>query len=165
MEKHLIIPMTEAHWPEVSKIYEDGIRTGIATFETSIPKYKTWDQNHLKHSRFVLIKRDEVLGWTALSPVSSRCVYGGVAEVSIYMAQKGRGQGYGILLMKQLIHSSEAKGIWSLQSGIFPGNTASIKLHTKVGFRFVGYREKIGKLHGVWYDNHLYERRSKVVGN
>ena len=133
-------------WPEVARIYEEGIATGIATFETQVPTYADWDQAHLKICRLVFSRDDRLAGWAALSPVSGRCVYGGVAEVS------------------RLIPESEANGIWTLQSGIFPENLASIRLHEKVGFRKLGVRERIGKRDGQWKDNVLFERRSRVVG-
>lgn len=157
-------PMTSKDWHTVANIYEDGIATGVATFETNIPTYEAWDNAHLKTCRIVALKNQQVVGWAALSPVSSRCVYGGVAEVSVYISQNYRGLGIGKLLMTQLILESEAEGLWTLQSGIFPTNTGSIKLHEAVGFRYIGKRERVGKLHGKWVDNVLYERRSVVVG-
>jgi phosphinothricin acetyltransferase len=156
--------MTSKDWHTVANIYEDGIATGVATFETNIPTYEAWDNAHLKTCRIVALKNQQVVGWAALSPVSSRCVYGGVAEVSVYISQNYRGLGIGKLLMTQLILESEAEGLWTLQSGIFPTNTGSIKLHEAVGFRYIGKRERVGKLHGKWVDNVLYERRSTVVG-
>lgn len=156
--------MKKKHWSVVRNIYEEGIRTGTATFEIEAPDYDLWNQNHLKHCRLLVEKNGNVLGWAALSAVSGRCVYGGVAEVSIYMAQKSRGQGLGQVLMKELIACSEKNGFWTLQSGIFPSNEASIKLHERVGFRHVGTREKIAQLNGVWHNNLIYERRSKIVG-
>lgn len=146
------------------RIYQEGIDTGIATFEQSAPTWENWDKNHLAHSRFVAKQGDEVVGWVALSPVSSRCVYGGVAEVSVYIAQKARGKGVGTLLLTRLIEDSEAHNIWTLNAGIFAENTASIELHKKVGFRIVGCKEKIGQLNKVWKDNLLLEKRSKIVG-
>lgn len=165
MDKSLFIrPMTSKDWNTVANIYEDGIATGIATFETNIPTYGAWDNAHLTTCRIVALKNEQIVGWAALSPVSSRCVYGGVAEVSVYISQKHRGLGIGKLLMQQLILESESEGLWTLQSGIFPTNTGSIKLHEAVGFRYIGKRERVGKLHGKWVDNVLYERRSTVVG-
>ncbi|PIB37916.1 GNAT family N-acetyltransferase [Maribacter sp. 4G9] len=160
----LIRTMDPADWHQVSNIYLEGIETGMATFETIIPSYGKWDGAHLKNCRFVAIANKEVAGWAALSPVSSRYVYRGVAEVSIYIGEKYRGLGVGNALMKHLILESEAQGFWTLQSGIFPTNKASIKLHESVGFRKIGVRERVGNLNGVWIDNVLYERRSKVIG-
>ena len=137
--------MTFADWGEVARIYEEGIATGFATFEKQIPSFEEWNQNHLESCRLIASKEEEILGWAALSPVSSRCVYGGVAEVSVYVGHKARGNGVGRHLMRVLILKSEAEGIWTLQSGIFPENTGSIKLHEKVGFRHIGKRERIRK--------------------
>lgn len=156
--------MNPDDWTEVSKIYAEGIDTGFATFETNVPTYKSWDAAHLKTCRFVAESNGKIIGWAALSPVSSRCVYGGVAEVSVYVGQKCRGLGLGELLMNRLISESEMEGIWTLQSGIFPENEGSIKLHKKVGFRYIGKRERVGKLAGEWKDNVLFERRSSTVG-
>ena len=163
-----ITSMSPHDWPVVSRIYQEGIETGMATFEVNVPTWEEWDGNHLEIGRF--IARDsqseisDVLGWAALSPVSSRCVYGGVAEVSVYVSASSYGRGVGKALMEGLIHGSERAGIWTLQSGIFPENVASIRLHEKVGFRKIGYRERIGKLDGEWKDNVLMERRSSKVG-
>ncbi|NJB71779.1 phosphinothricin acetyltransferase [Saonia flava] len=160
----LIREMIANDWPTVSTIYADGIATGYATFETNIPEYDAWDNAHLKECRFVVEKNGAVLGWAALSPVSSRCVYGGVAEVSVYVATNSRGLSIGKLLMERLIEESENQGFWTLQSGIFPENTASIKLHEKMGFRYIGKRERVGKLAGSWKDNLLFEKRSEKIG-
>lgn len=161
----VIRAMTSHDWPSVSKIYAEGISSGFATFETTVPTYGDWDKAHVQNCRVIAEKNQTILGWAALSPVSSRCVYGGVAEVSVYIASQSRGQGVGKALMKKLIDQSEKAGYWTLQSGIFPENKASIKLHEKVGFRFIGSREKIGKTkEGIWKDNLLFERRSKIVG-
>lgn len=157
--------MTPGDWPEVARIYEEGIATGLATFETSVPDWTAWDQAHLKNGRLVAPEATALAGWAALSPVSSRCVYGGVAEVSIYISKESRGKGLGLVLLTALIRESEKAGIWTLQSGIFPENMASIKLHEKGGFRRIGYRERIGCLHGAWKDNVLFERRSRSVGS
>lgn len=160
-----IQPLTEAHWPAGQAIYQAGMDTGNATFTTQAPAWADWDTGHLKHSRLVALNDDgQVLAWAALSPVSGRCVYGGVAEVSIYVADEARGQGVGRQLLSALIEESEQNGIWTLQAGIFRENTASLRLHESVGFRTVGYRERIGQLHGVWRDTVLLERRSPVVG-
>jgi len=160
-----IQPFTATHWPEAKAIYEAGLATGNATFQTEAPTWDDWDQGHLAHSRLVATDdAGRVLGWAALSPVSGRCVYGGVAEVSVYVAAEARGKGVGRQLLSALIAEAEAHGMWTLQAGIFPENTASVKLHEGLGFRTVGYRERIGKQHGVWRDTVLLERRSTVVG-
>ncbi|MFH6602693.1 GNAT family N-acetyltransferase [Maribacter algicola] len=156
--------MMASDWDAVSRIYADGIATGFATFEKDIPDYGSWDTNHMKSCRLVAIKEDKILGWAALSPVSSRCVYGGVGEVSVYIEKDSRRMGVGELLMESLIRESEKEGLWTLQSGIFPENKGSIRLHEKVGFRYIGKRERVGNLDGVWKDNLLYERRSTIVG-
>ena len=161
--------MTAAHWSQVRTIYEQGIATGNATFTTAAPSWEEWDRSHLSHSRLVAVDAgsgpsEQVLGWAALSPVSSRCVYGGVAEVSVYVAGEARGRGLGRQLLAALVAESEAHGIWTLQAGIFPENTSSASIHVGEGFREVGRRERIGQLHGVWRDTLLLERRSAVVG-
>ncbi|AYA36920.1 N-acetyltransferase family protein [Hymenobacter oligotrophus] len=158
-------PLTEQHWPAVQAIYAAGVGTGNATFETQVPAWPTWHASHLGHSRLVACnEQQQVVGWAALSPVSGRCVYGGVAEVSVYVAAEARGQGVGLLLLRALVQASESNGIWTLQAGILPENTASLALHAKAGFRVVGYRERLGQLHGVWRNVVLLERRSAVVG-
>ena len=154
--------MSENDWPMVAKIYGQGIATGQATFEIEIPSWEKWDSSHLKACRFVAEREGEVIGWAALSPVSSRCVYGGVAEVSVYVSTAHLGQKIGSQLLKQLILTSEAEGFWTLQAGIFRENKASIKLHTALSFREIGYREKVGQMNGVWRDTILLERRSKL---
>ncbi len=159
-----IVAMTPEDWDAVARIYKEGIATNMATFEKEIPSWETWNQSHLKTGRIVAKMKNEIAGWAALSAVSSRCVYGGVAEVSVYVSANYRGKNIGFLLLEKLIHESEKNGIWTLQSGIFPENIPSIKIHQKVGFRQIGYREKIGQLDGVWKDNLLFERRSKKVG-
>ncbi|SHM23599.1 GNAT family N-acetyltransferase [Hymenobacter psychrotolerans] len=160
-----IIPMTEAHWPAVKAIYEAGIATGNATFETQAPAWEAWDKAHLGHSRLVAVdEAGTMLGWAALSPVSSRCVYGGVAEISVYIAAEARGKGVGRQLLQALIADSEAHGIWTLQAGTFEENKASIGLHTQAGFRVIGHRERIGQHQGVWRNTVQMERRSPTVG-
>ncbi|MGB5554093.1 MAG: N-acetyltransferase family protein [Flavobacteriaceae bacterium] len=156
--------MSPDDWHAVSIIYAEGISTGFATFEKNIPTYEAWDVAHMKPCRLVALAENKVIGWAALSPVSSRCVYGGVAEVSVYIGKQSRGLGCGSLLMQALIEKSEEEGIWTLQSGIFPENIGSVTLHKKVGFRYIGKRERVGKLDGVWKDNLLFEKRSKRVG-
>ena len=156
--------MTSSDWNEVARIYAEGMATGYATFEQEVPSWEIWDSNHLSNCRLVALENDHMLGWAALSPVSSRCVYGGVAEVSVYVGSGARGRGVGKALMQQLISESEAAGLWTLQSGIFPENKASIVLHEQVGFRKIGVRERVGKLNDEWKDNVLFERRSQTVG-
>jgi len=156
--------MNVADWSLVAQVYKEGIETGIATFEQDIPGWEQWDRNHIKSCRLVARYDGQVLGWAALSPVSSRCVYGGVAEVSVYVANNARGKKIGEQLLRELIAESEKQGYWTLQSGIFPENTASIGLHKKCGFRKIGFRERIGQLNGVWKDNILMEKRSEKTG-
>jgi len=152
-------------WPAVRMIYEDGIATGLATFETDVPDWEEWDGSHLPHSRVVARNEDGSLGgWAALSAVSDRCVYGGVAEVSVYVGAESRGHGVGQALLNALIAESEAAGVWTLQAGMFADNGASIALHERCGFRQVGVRERLGTLRGVWHDVLLMERRSPTVG-
>jgi L-amino acid N-acyltransferase YncA len=158
-----IIPLLPEHWPAVKTIYEQGIATGHATFQTSAPGWDEWDATHLKHSRLVAIQNDQVAGWAALTPVSGRCVYVGVAEVSVYVDPASRGQGLGEQLLQALISESEKNGLWTLQAGIFPENIPSLRIHEKTGFRQVGVREKIGQMNGIWRDTILLERRSKIV--
>jgi L-amino acid N-acyltransferase YncA len=164
MEAVTIKPMLQEDWEQVKQIYESGIATGIATFETTAPSWEKWNDGHLIFSRIVAIVNNEVVGWAALSPVSSRCVYGGVAEVSVYLADTHKGKGIGKLLLQSLITESESNGIWTLQAGIFTDNIASLKLHKKVGFRVIGHRERIGNLKDKWKDNYILERRSRIVG-
>ena len=152
--------MKPTDWPAVRAIYEEGIATGNATFETTAPDWPEWDAKHLPHCRLISHEREEILGWAALSPVSSRPVYRGVAEVSIYVAERARGRGFGRALLDALILESECHAIWTLQAGIFPENTASIELHRSAGFRVVGHRERIGQMpDGTWRDTILLERR------
>lgn len=155
--------MTNEDWPAVQAIYLEGIATGNATFETSAPQWEIWDVGHLKSCRLVARLEGEIVGWAALSPVSGRCVYAGVAEVSVYVAEKGRGRGVGGALLKALVEASEREGIWTLQAGIFPENQASIAIHLRCGFREVGRRERIGKMSGRWRDVLLLERRSATI--
>lgn len=160
-----VVAMTPADWPSVSEIYLSGIATGQATFQTTVPSWAAWDGSHLPSCRLVARTADGAIeGWAALSPVSSRPVYAGVAEVSIYVAESARGLGVGRRLLEALVAVSEKDGRWTLQAGIFPENEASIALHVSCGFRVVGRRERIGCHEGVWRDNLLLERRSSVVG-
>jgi L-amino acid N-acyltransferase YncA len=156
--------MHSGDWTAVRTIYQEGIATKNATFETDAPEWTAWDQGHLSVCRFVLRESGNVTAWAALSPVSKRKIYAGVAEVSIYVAESARGKGFGKILLKILVESSEKAGIWTLQGGIFPENEASIMLHRLCGFRVVGRREGVGKMDGVWRDVVLMERRSKVAG-
>jgi phosphinothricin acetyltransferase len=150
-------------WLEVSQIYAEGIETGNATFETEVPSWEAWDAAHLPEHRFVATREGRVLGWIALMAVSARTCYAGVAEVSAYVAAKARGTGIGKELLAAVISSSERGGIWTLQTGVFPENEASLGLLRQLGFRVVGTHERIGRLHGVWRDVVLVERRSEVV--
>ena len=160
----LVTPMTADDWPSVREIYSEGIATGHATFEKAPPDYSVWDAAHLRTCRLAARAGGEVVGWAALSPVSGRCVYAGVAEVSVYVGQKARGRGIGLALLCALVEESERAGLWTLQAGIFPENTASIDIHGKAGFRIVGVREKLGAMDGRWRDVVLMQRRSTVVG-
>ncbi len=157
--------MTPLHWEQVSKIYAEGIATGNATFQTGIPSWDEWDKAHEINPRLVAINDNKiVLGWAALTPVSGRCVYAGVGEVSVYVSIAERGQSIGSKLLQALITESEKNNFWTLQAGIFPENLASIKIHELAGFRVIGKREKIGQMNGEWRDTLLLEKRSTVVG-
>ena len=150
-------------WPEVARIYEEGIQTGNATFETEVPSWEAWDVAHMADHRFVAERDGRVLGWIALLPVSPRPCYAGVAEISAYVGEEARGQGVGSALLATAIESSEHAGIWTLQTGVFPENAPSLGLLRRFGFRALGTQERIGRLHGVWRDVVLLERRSEVV--
>jgi phosphinothricin acetyltransferase len=157
--------MLASDWVDVRAIYLEGIETGNATFETEAPSWEAWDSAHMPEPR--LAARDgsgRVLGWAALTPVSGRCVYAGVGDLSVYVAASARGRGVGRALLEALIEASERAGIWTLQAGIFPENVASLELHRGCGFCEVGRRERIGKLKGVWRDVLLLERRSGAIG-
>ena len=151
-------------WGQVKTIYESGIATGIATFETEAPAWEKWNMSHLKFGRWVAENADEIMGWVALSTVTDRCVYSGVAEVSVYVSPAHQGKGVGLKLMERMVDDSGSHGIRTLNAAMFPENDGSIRLHEKVGFRVVGYREKIAQKNGVWKDNVIMERRSKKVG-
>jgi len=159
-----ILPMQPENWPAVREIYREGIATGNATFESELPDWEKWDSNHRQDCRLIARKEEQVLGWAALSPVSGRRVYSGVAEVSVYVAAAARGTGVGKSLLQALIAESELHGIWTLQAGIFRENAASVALHKSCGFREVGVRQRIGKLGGTWRDVLLLERRSATIG-
>lgn len=160
-----IRPLLPSHWPRVQEIYAQGIATGHATFETSVPEWEAWDRSHVRTCRLVAEEEGGAMGgWAALSPVSDRCAYGGVGEVSVYVAEEARRKGVGTLLLDALVAASEAAGFWTLQAGVFPENRGSVRLHERCGFRVVGTRERLGMLHGVWRDVLLMERRSGVVG-
>ena len=150
-------------WQEVARIYREGIETGNATFETGVPSWEAWDSAHLAGHRLVAERDGLVVGWIALAPVSPRECYAGVAEVSAYVGEEARGEGAGSALLTTLIDSSERAGIWTLQTGVFPENGVSLRLLQRFGFRVVGTRERIGRLHGVWRDVVLVERRSEVI--
>jgi L-amino acid N-acyltransferase YncA len=165
MEHELTIEnMSEYHWNDVMRIYDSGIASGNATFEMHVPDWNSWDRSHLKECRLIARSGSIIAGWAALSPVSERKVYAGVAEVSIYIDPEFRGLGIGNRLMAALIRDSEQSGIWTLQAGIFPENEISLKLHLKNGFRVVGKRERIGKMGDLWRDVILVERRSDKIG-
>jgi L-amino acid N-acyltransferase YncA len=165
MKEIAIQPITADSWAEVTRIYESGIATKNATFETIAPDWDTWNNAHRQDCRLIAKIAEKIVGWAALSNVSSRCVYSGVAEVSIYVDPDFRCIGVGDRLMSELISESESNGIWTLQAGIFPENTGSLRLHEKHGFRLIGIKERIGKMGDNWRDVMQFERRSKIVGN
>ena len=161
----IFLGLTEQYYPEVKRIYLEGIAGGHATFQSSAPEWSEWDVSHLGHSRIIAADdQNSICGWAALTPVSGRCVYAGVAEVSIYVSEMFRGRGVGKKLLKELISQSEKNGIWTLQAGIFPENATSLQLHKSCGFRIVGTRERIGQMNGKWRDTILLEKRSKLTG-
>jgi phosphinothricin acetyltransferase len=160
----IIDEMREQDWEQVRSIYLEGIATGDATFETEAPAWEQWNISHLPGCRLVARSNEIIKGWAALSPVSGRCVYAGVAETSVYVRDKYRGEGVGRALLEALANASEQAGIWTLQAGIFPENLASLALHERCGFRQVGRRTRIGRMNGVWRDTLLLERRSEIVG-
>ena len=156
-------PLRVDDWPAVSEIYWDGMRDGLATFETEVPSWKEWDAAHFPEHRLVADLLGEIVGWAALSPASSRRCYSGVAENSVYVARDARGLGVGRALLDALIAGAETAGLWTIQTAIFPENRASLALHEKCGFRVVGTRERIAKRDGVWRDTVFLERRSEAV--
>jgi L-amino acid N-acyltransferase YncA len=155
--------LVPSDWPAVARIYAEGIATRNATFETGLPSWAQWDRGHLPEHRLVAVDNAAVVGWIALAPVSGRCCYAGVAEVSAYVAEAARGRRIGTALLERLVASSERAGIWTLETGVFPENEASLALLKRSGFREVGVRERIGKLDGVWRDVVFLERRSEVI--
>ena len=161
-----IRPLASADWQDVRSIYLEGVATGQATFETTAPSWEKWDQSHLPFARLVAASTsdDQVIGWAALSQVSSRPVYSGVAEVSVYVSNEFKGTGVGQALLEHLVIASEQNEIWTLQASVFPENEASMRLHKRCRFREVGVRTRIGKMGGIWRDTVLLERRSEVIG-
>ncbi len=162
-DEYQIVSLLPSHWNEIRFIYQKGLETGDASFETSIPDWSSWNKAHLECCRLVIRHNSGIAGWAALSMVSQRCIYQGVAEVSIYIHPEFQGRGFGNALLRQLVKESEQNNIWTLQAGIFPENKASIRLHEKNGFRIVGIREKIGKMGNRWRDVILMERRSRKI--
>jgi phosphinothricin acetyltransferase len=164
-----IRPMTETDWPAVARVFREGIDTGHATFEAEVPEWEDWDGSHMEPCRLVAEVDNRVVAWAALTPVSDRCVYGGVAETSVYVGSAGRGRGVGTRLLQVTVLESERAGLWSLEAQTFPENAASIALHKKCGFREVGTRSRVGKMRygpmqGAWRDVVLLQRRSETVG-
>ncbi len=159
-----IRPLTPSDWEPIKAIYLEGIETKNATFQTEAPTCEAWFESHVTECTIGCFEADDLLGFATLSKTSTRAVYSGVAEVSVYVASSARGKGVGQFLMESLIDLSESQGYWMLQSGIFPENEASLKLHIKNGFREVGRRERIGNMDGLWRDTLLLERRSQKVG-
>lgn len=159
----VIEKMTTADWKQVCEIYVQGIKSGKSTFQTEVPTWNAFDQNHFENCRLVAREEAKVTGWIALSPVSSKGAYKGVGELSVYVAEEARGKGIGSRLLAALIAESEKEGFWTLQASVLSGNQASLDLHRKQGFRTVGYREKIAMIEGEWRDSILLERRSITV--
>lgn len=158
----IIRPLLKEDYTHCAQIYQDGLDTGMATFETIVPDWVSWDVKFLKQCRFVAIKEEVILGWVALTPFSTREVYKGVAEVTLYISKTARGKGIGRALLMAVIKESERAGFWTLQAKIFAQNEASIALFQKCGFRIVGVREKLAMRDGIWHDNVLLERRSEL---
>lgn len=163
MASLVLRPLLDSDWESVSEIYAEGIKTGMATFETEVPNWERWDKKHISSCRLVAELNGNTVGFAVLSKASNRKVYEGVAEVSVYVSEKHRGIRIGTTLLNQLVVDSEINGFWTLQAGIFSKNTASINLHVQCGFRVIGIREKIGKMNNEWHDNHFLERRSKKI--
>lgn len=164
MKNVLVRKMVSEDWGAVSAIYAEGIASGQATFETEVAVWESWDSSHFSYARLVAEEAEAIVGWAALSPVSKREAYAGVAEVSVYVAAISRGKGIGRVLLESLVHESEKHGIWTLQAVVFSENAATLSLHKRCGFREVGRRERISKLNGAWRDTILLERRSMEVG-
>jgi phosphinothricin acetyltransferase len=158
-----IAALVPGDWDDVARIYGEGIETRMATFETEVPSWEAWDVAHLADHRLMARADGRAAGWAALAPVSSRPVYAGVAEVSVYVAAAARGRGVGTALLAALVESSEAGGVWTLEAGVLPANEASVRMHERCGFRAVGIRERLGRMRGEWCDVLLLERRSRVV--
>ena len=156
--------LTRDDWPRVEAIYAEGIATGNATFETEPPSWDEFDSTRLPTHRFVAVDAGDVVGWIAVSPTSSRECYAGVVEHSVYVAEAARGRGIGRMLLEALVASTDAAGLWTIQTSVFPENEATLALHERVGFRLVGRRERIAQLDGSWRDTLLLERRSGLVG-
>lgn len=156
----IVRPMTSEDWLQVASVYREGIATGNATFEADVPAWEEWDTGHLATGRLVADGDETLLGWAALSPVSDRCAYTGVAEASVYVAAAARRRGVGRVLLDETIRISEEAGIWTLQAGVFPENEASLALLARCGFRVVGIRQRLGRINGEWRDVVLLERRS-----
>ena len=161
--KMQFVEIYKENYNQVAEIYKEGINTQVATFETEIPDWETWDKKYHRFGRIAIEENHKILAWASLSAVSKRIVYKGVAEVSVYVKASERGKGLGVKILKELIKISEKNSIWSLQASVFRDNLASIAIHTKCEFRIVGYKEKIAQLNNVWYDNIILERRSKVL--
>jgi len=159
-----IAALVPGDWDDVARIYAEGIATRLAAFETEVPSWQAWDGAHLAEHRLMAREDGRAAGWAALAPVSSRCVYAGVAEVSVYVAAAARGHGVGSALLSALVASSEVGGVWTLEAGILPENEASVRMHERCGFRVVGRRERLGRMDGEWRDVLLLERRSRVAG-
>ena len=159
-----IRPFVKSDFPSVKGIYQQGIDSGEATFQEQAKDYDVWNESLLPSCRLVYESNRQIIGWAALSSASNRCVYSGIAEVSVYVSSNSQGLGVGNSLLKALIKASEEEGIWTLQAGIFPENKASIHIHSKNGFKVLGIREKLGQMNGIWRDIVFMERRSKVVG-
>lgn len=164
MQDAIVVPLLETHWPAVRTIYEAGIASGMATFETAVPEWEAWDTAHRPDCRIVALRGEQVVGWAALTPTSRRHAYRGVAEISVYVAPDARHQGVGHALLRSMVACSEGNEVWMLQATIFPENEASLALHQSAGFRVVGRRERIACLHGRWRDTLLLERRSSLTG-
>lgn len=157
------VEIYKENYNQVAEIYKEGIATNVATFETIVPDWETWNDKFLSLGRIALKENNQILAWASLSAVSKREVYKGVAEVSVYVKASERGKGLGVIILNELVRISENNNIWSLQASIFRENKASIVIHKKCGFRIIGYKEKIAQLNGVWHDNIILERRSKIL--